>query len=308
LTQVLEAWSAETKFVGAIASASSVARYLKTKRLEGVRRVVDFVDVDSQKWLDYKSASSPPMSWIYGAESRRLLKLEKAICRWADAVTLVSEHEATQLRELTGANNIHTITNGVDLDYFTPATPGAETGCVFVGALDYLPNIDGISWFARTIWPNVRLKHPDARLTIVGRKPARAVLELRAVPGVDVAGQVADVRPYLDNAAVVVAPLRIARGLQNKVLEAFAVGKSVVASPVALAGFGDRPDLPACRAKDSEDWIGMLLELFANPDARRRLGHAARIYAETHHNWSNCLTPFQNLFSMPKPIAIGEGS
>lgn len=305
LSTIIESWCGDTNFVSAISSASSMARYLKTKRLNNARRIVDFVDVDSQKWADYQAASMPPMSWVYAAESRRLRKLEKKICGWANVVTVVSEHEASLLRDLTGARNVHSVTNGVDLNYFCPATPGAESGCVFVGALDYLPNIDGIEWFARIIWPNVRLRNPEARLTIVGRKPTRAVLELRAVPGVDVVGQVPDVRPYLDQAAVVVAPLRIARGLQNKVLEAFATGKPVVASPVALAGFGDHPDLPACRANNSDDWIGILLELFENPDARRRLGVAGRAYAETHHNWSNCLTPFRDLLSLPEPLAVG---
>ena len=308
LTETIRKWTTETDFAGAIASASSVAQYLKTKELESAVRIVDLVDVDSQKWADYAARSAPPLSWIYATESRRLCKLENAICRWANAVTLVSEHEARLLRELTGAANVHTVTNGVDLDYFSPPAPGAESGCVFIGALDYFPNIDGITWFARTVWPNVRQRHPEARLSIVGRNPNRSVLELRAVPGVDVVGQVADIRPYLDRAAVAVAPLRIARGLQNKVLEAMAAGKPVVASPAASAGFGDRPDLPVCQCTEIGEWIATVSELLSNLEVRQRLSRAGRVYAETHHNWSNCLAPFRDLLPTLESVAVGEGS
>jgi sugar transferase (PEP-CTERM/EpsH1 system associated) len=305
MRDVIRSWSAETGFIGAIASASSVAQYLKTRHLDGATRVIDLVDVDSQKWLDYAAATGAPKKWLYSLEGRRLRKLESSICGWADAVTLVSEREAAMVREVTGATNVHAVTNGVDLDYYRP-TPGVhESGCVFVGALDYLPNVGGIRWFAQTIWPNIRLKHAEARLAIVGRKPVAAVKELASIPGVDLIGQVPDVRPYLANAAVAIAPLRIARGLQNKVLEAMSAGKAVVASSPALAGFGSREDLPATVANEPAEWIGAVGRLLDDATERERLGTAGRLYAERHHDWSDCLAPFLKLLRLPSPAIAG---
>lgn len=127
------------------------------------------------------------------------------------------------------------MTNGVELEYFQPRPATTEeTGCVFVGALDYRPNVDAACWFSKEIWPRIRARFPAACLRLVGRQPVPEVRRLAELPGVEVVGQVADVRPYVANAAVVVAPLRIARGLQNKVLEGMAMSKPVVASPQAL--------------------------------------------------------------------------
>jgi sugar transferase (PEP-CTERM/EpsH1 system associated) len=308
LKEIIQSWAAETSFHSAVASASSVAHYLEIPNLARARRVVDLVDVDSQKWRDYAAVSRMPMSWIYGMESRRLRRLERSICNWASAVTLVSERESQLLRENASTPNIYTVTNGVDLEYYEPAAGGSESGCVFVGALDYMPNVEGICWFARSVWPNVRQWRPEARLAIVGRKPVAAVQDLKAIPGVDVIGQVPDVRPYLASSAVVIAPLRIARGLQNKVLEAMAAGKPVVASPAALAGFGDRPDLPAWAASDAAEWVAILTNLLVDPAKRRQLGEAGRVFAETYHNWNSCLEPFSDLLGLRPALADGAAS
>lgn len=298
LTNTIREWAKGTNFVGAIASASSVAQFIHIPELKQAKRIVDVLDVDSQKWLDYAAASSPPKSWLYAIEGRRLRKLERAICGWADAVVLVSENEAAMMAQLAQARNVYAITNGVDLDYYRPKPGNTESGCVFIGALDYFPNMDGIVWFARTIWPNVRAHRPEARLAIVGRKPVPAVRDLSAIPGVDVIGQVPDVRPYLAAASVVIAPLRIARGLQNKVLEAMSYGKAVVASPSALAGFGMKPDLPAHQANEPVDWVESLVQLLGDDALRQNRGEAGRAFAECYHDWNACLSPFCHLLGL----------
>ena len=304
LANKIRDWAKETNFAGAIASASSLAHFIHIPELNRAKRVVDVVDVDSQKWLDYAAASSPPKSWLYATEGRRLRKLERAICGWADAVVLVSENEASMMAQFAKAPNVYSITNGVDLEYYRPTPAISESGCVFVGALDYFPNVDGITWFARTVWPNVRARRPEARLSIVGRKPVPAVRELAAIPGIDVVGQVPDVRPYLAAAAVVIAPLRIARGLQNKVLEAMSFGKAVVASPSALAGFGVRPDLPAHQANEPVDWVESLVQLLGDESLRQNRGDAGRVFAENYHDWNACLSPFRHLLGISNPAAI----
>src|SRR5262249_25758494 len=157
-----------------------------------------------------------------------------------------STGEADLFKSFRDWDSVHAITNGVDLGYFRPAEPApVEDGCAFVGALDYRPNVDAARWFCREVWPEIHRRVPDARFRLVGRQPTPEVKRLAEVPGVEVVGQVPDVRPHVARTAVIVAPLRIARGVQNKVLEAMALGKAVVASPQALKGLGDRPDVPA---------------------------------------------------------------
>lgn len=299
LTKTIRTWATETNFAGAIASSSSVAQFIRIRELEHSKRVVDMVDVDSQKWLDYSRVSSPPKSWLYAIEGRRMRKLERSICGWADAVVLVSENEAAMMAHFAQAGNVYAITNGVDLNYYRPTTSTTESGCVFIGALDYFPNVDGITWFARTVWPNVRVRRPEARLRIVGRRAVPAVRELTAIPGIDVVGQVPDVRPYLAEAAVVVAPLHIARGFQNKVLEAMSFGKPVVATPGALAGFGVRPDLPAHAATEPVEWVESLVQLLGDESLRQNRGEAGRAFAEHYHDWHACLGPFRHLLGLP---------
>ena len=306
LAQIVRAWAGDTRFHGAVASATSVAHYLRLPGLERATKVVDSVDVDSQKWFDYAAMARPPKSWVYRLEGRRLRKREQQICGWADAVTLVSDREAAMMREFVGSPKIVSVTNGVDLHYYSPAPPGPESGCLFVGALNYMPNVDGITWFARTVWPELRHNRPEAVLRIVGRKPVAAVKELASIPGVEMIGAVNDVRPHLAAAAVVIAPLRIARGLQNKVLEAMASGKAIVSSSAALAGFGF-PDLPALAAAEPRDWSEKISYLLTNDGERRRIGLAGRIYAELHHQWSACLEPFGRILRLPAPAPTGDG-
>src|SRR5262249_31571633 len=150
------------------------------------------------------------------------------------AVTLVSEAEADLYRTFCAPGEVHAATNGVDLDYFRPQPrQAAEQACVFVGALDYRPNVDAACWFCGEVWPEVPRRRPRAQVWLVGRRPTAAVQRLGEVPGVCVVGQVPDVRPYVARAALAVVPLRIARGVQNKVLEAMAMARPVVASPQA---------------------------------------------------------------------------
>jgi sugar transferase (PEP-CTERM/EpsH1 system associated) len=302
LVRVLRSWAQETRFHAALASASSVAPYLRLAELAEVPAVVDLVDVDSQKWLDYAAASRGLRSWLYRLEGRRLRRQERAVAGWAHAVTLVSAHEADLYRQLALGSEVHAVTNGVDFEYFQPRQEDPpQEACVFVGSLDYYPNVDGACWFAREVWPAVHARRPEARLRLVGRKPVAEVRRLGELPGIDVVGQVPDVRPFLGDGTVAVAPLRIARGLQNKVLEAMAMARPVVASPQALAGLGQCADLPALRADTPSQWIESLCELLGDPLRCRQLGQAGRRYVEQHHDWERCLEPFFPLLNSHSP-------
>jgi sugar transferase (PEP-CTERM/EpsH1 system associated) len=300
-------WSRETRFLSAIVSASSMVPYLRARETRQIPAVVDLVDVDSQKWLDYAAASRRPMAWLYRIEGRRLGELERAIPTWARAVTLVSEAEAALFRRSGGSGPVHAVTNGVDLEYFHPVTAGVGDGqgCVFVGALDYRPNVEGVVWFCREVWPEILARRPGTRFALVGRKPSAAVRRLAGLPSVDLVGQVLDVRPHLASASVAVMPLRIARGVQNKVLEALAMGKAVVASPEAIEGIRAEPGVHLLAASSPAEWVEAVTRLLDDGDLRRRLGADGRAYVEEAHSWKRCLVPFGTLLGLT-PIDPGS--
>ena len=260
--------------------------------------VVDLVDVDSQKWLDYVATTKPPKKWLYRREGQALRAYERDISSWANAVLLVSDAETALFRKCVPDAPVHTVTNGVNLDYFRPGNELVrDDSCVFVGALDYHPNVDAVCWFVSEVWPRVRELQPRATFQIVGRRPTPEVQALARVPGVEVVGQVPDVRSFVRQAAVVVAPLRIARGLQNKVLEALAMAKPVIASPAALAGLSPTALSPARTACTPGEWADALKQLFLAPAQRAELGAQGRTYVESHYSWSACLEPLQGILN-----------
>ena len=228
----------------ALVFSSAMAPYLFGPRYSSVRRVIDFVDVDSDKWAQYAPTARLPMRWVYGREAVRLLALERRIAAEFDGSLFVSAAEAELFRKLApeSADKVAFAFNGVDTVYFDPAlslaSPYAEgeSPMVFTGAMDYWPNVDAVCWFTEQVLPGIRRAEPKAVFYAVGARPAPAVQRLANLPGVKVTGQVGDIRPYLRYASAVVAPLRIARGIQNKVLEGMAMARPTVVTPAALEG------------------------------------------------------------------------
>jgi sugar transferase (PEP-CTERM/EpsH1 system associated) len=290
---------AEARFDAALVSASGLAPMLRRKPLRDLPAFVDLVDVDSQKWLDFADAAgvSGLMRRVYRFEGHRLRKLERELPGWAAAVAIVSPAEAEVYESFAAAGTATVATNGVDLDYYAPVPADAPTvpACVFVGALDYLPNVDAAVHFARHVWPLVRARVPDAEFHVVGRKPTAEVRALGELPGVVVVGQVPDVRPFVARGAVVVCPMRLSRGLQNKVLEAMAMAKPVVAGPPALAALSAVPGRDLLCAETPAEWADALAGLLNDPARRRELGANARRFVEAHHHWDRCLEPLVNL-------------
>lgn len=292
LMRVIRGWSRETRFDAAVISASSLAPYLRMTELADVPKIVDLVDVDSQKWSDFADAARGPRKWLYRFESHRIRKLECGLPKWTKAVAMVSRAEAALFDSFAGVGAATVAANGVDQDYFSPM-PSRETGlnCAFVGAMDYLPNVDATVWFARDIWPAIHAKFPSAEFRIIGRKPSPEVKRLTEVPGVNLIGQVPDVRPHVADATVVVAPMRLGRGIQNKVLEAMAMGKPVISAPPALAALKAVPGTHLLSASTPDEWVKQVSELFADPTRCNELGAAARRFVEEHHHWETCLEP-----------------
>jgi sugar transferase (PEP-CTERM/EpsH1 system associated) len=272
-----------------------MASYLGRGALREVPAVVDLVDVDSQKWFDYAASGRFPKSCLYRLEGRRLRRLERELTSWTRGVVLTTPAEVALFEEFAGVGTGRVVANGVDLEHFRPAPATTEPTCVFVGALDYRPNVDGVVWFCEEVWPKILQKRSAARLFIVGRSPDRDVKRLAELPGVEVPGMVPDVRPWIQRAAVVVVPLRIARGVQNKILEALAMGRPVVASPVCLGGLGTVAGRDLLSASTTDEWAASLLGLFDDPERCSRLAASGRAFVEENHCWDRCLAPLAEL-------------
>jgi len=253
------------------------------------RFVMDFGDMDSAKFAQYADEGAGPMRWVHRREGEKLFAFERAVAARADLSLFVSEAEAALFRGRTGLANIRALSNGIDVDHFDPAAdfPRLEKGegplLLFTGQMDYPPNADAVAWFAREVLPLI----PGARFAIAGRNPLPAV---RALAGerVTVTGAVADMRSWLAAADVVVAPLKLARGIQNKVLEAMAMARPVVASPAAFEGIEAVPGRDLIVADDAAATAAAVNRLLEAPGA---IGAAARRQMERSYRWDARLAP-----------------
>lgn len=279
--------------------SSQMAQYLPPRPRQKV--IMDFVDMDSAKFAAYARNSKGPTGWMLGREARLLLQHEKAIAARADASLFVSEAEARLFRERTGAERVHVIENGIDTELFDPSATFKRIDAmgrliVFTGQMDYRPNIEGVTWFVETIMPHIRLVHPDARFAIVGRNPTDAVKALVKHPGVMVSGEVADVRGWLAAAAVVVAPLKLARGIQNKVLEGMAMARPVVASAAAAEGIDHGGTI---RVGSTVGEIAEAVnELLSDPRKAAELGASARRQVQERYSWEARLAPLDEVLGL----------
>jgi sugar transferase (PEP-CTERM/EpsH1 system associated) len=289
---------------------------LSTPRAEV--RVVDLVDVDSEKWRAYSDKAGWLMRAIYQREWRRVAALEERIVQECDHSLFVSDAEAAVMRGRVPEyeSKIVGLSNGVDHAFFNPAMPyrtpfvGDAPTFVFTGTMDYPPNVDAVRWFARDILPLIRERIPTARFYIVGNHPVSAVRQLENIDGVVVTGWVADVRPYLAHATAAVAPMRIARGIQNKVLEAMAMGCPVVLTSGALEGIDAEPGLHVLLANDPQTFA--LACLTATGPGGLQLGAAARQRAVACYDWAVRLDPLVELLSRsikrPSELSCGANS
>lgn len=294
-----------------LAFSAAMAQYVR--RREDLHRVVDFVDVDSDKWRQYASSKRWPLSLLYRRESRRLLEYERQIARSFDAATFVSHAEAELFRRLAPETSakVTYFNMGVDANYFSPHAaydcpyPAGTKALVFTGTMDYWANVDAVNWFARTVFPKIQIRSPQAAFYIVGSRPNSTVKQLAALPGVIVTGTVKDVRPFLAHAVLSIAPLRIARGVQSKVLEAMAMEKTVIVSPQALEGISVTPGselFVAHNEHDFSDRIILLLQSGIDAD----IGRAARARILRDYTWGNSLMRIDALLQKQRSLYSPE--
>ncbi|TPG49089.1 TIGR03087 family PEP-CTERM/XrtA system glycosyltransferase [Sphingomonas glacialis] len=279
--------------------SSQMAQYLPARPRQQV--IMDFVDMDSAKFAAYASEGRGPMAWVMRREANLLFQYERAIAGRADASLFVSEAEAELFRERSGAERVQVVENGIDTEMFAPDAPFEQIDAidaliVFTGQMDYRPNIEAVSWFAETIFPQIRVRFPQAQFAIVGRAPSEAVKALARQPGVIVTGEVTDVRGWLAAAAVVVAPLKLARGIQNKVLEAMAMARPVVASRAAAEGIDHADTLRV--GETAGEITDAVIALLDDPAAAAHLGRAGRARVQARYSWNARLAPLDAILGI----------
>lgn len=278
----------------AYAYSSSMGAFLE--RHPRLPRIMHFGELDSDKWRQYAERSGFPMRHVYAREHRTLLEFERRIARSFSAnVVCTPLEKAVFEREIPGATAV-VLRNGVDLAYYAPRWSGREPGrIVFTGVMNYLPNAEGCVWFVREILPLVRRSVPSAAFSIVGSHPTPEVQRLADVPGVEVTGFVDDTRTWLGKASLSVAPLRIARGIQNKVLEAMAMGLPVVGTTCATQGV-EGVDGRDFRVRDEpEAFAREVVDLLTSPERALELGRAARRFVESTYDWEVVFQPLDEL-------------
>ncbi|MBS1791070.1 MAG: TIGR03087 family PEP-CTERM/XrtA system glycosyltransferase [Acidobacteria bacterium] len=304
----------QQEFDAVFVYSSAMAQYIPLSWR--AQTIVDLVDVDSEKWHEYAARTTPPKRWIYEVEGRRMRKHEMEIISGFATSILTTRHEAElldDLDEFTLRARVRIMTNGVDSEYFQPEHSEAIVGkvirlplpnsretpskprLVFTGAMDYYANVEAVNWFATEVFPGIRQQEPLAEFLIVGSNPTSEVKKLGEQPGVIVTGTVEDVRPYLREATVCVAPLRIARGIQNKVLEAMACGKAIVATPEAAKSLRVAHEEQLLLASSPSDFASAVIQLIRDDGLRESLGWRARRFVELEHQWHPLLLNFVEL-------------
>jgi sugar transferase (PEP-CTERM/EpsH1 system associated) len=278
------------------AYCSGMARFAMQAPLDRFPLILDFVDVDSQKWREMAAASQPPKSWIYRREAATLGDFEARTAHQAVTSLVVNQREADIARALAPGASVQVIPNGVELDRLRPVgPPTARPRVVFCGVMSYAPNAEGMTWFVEKVWPLVRAGRADATLAVVGLDPSPAFRSLCGNdPSITVTGRVPDVRDWLWEAAVAIAPLHVARGVQNKALEAIAAGLPIVLTEAVAGGLPHQAAYASRVANTPSQFAGHVLDLLSkSPDERRAMAESADFSTLT---WERTLEPLKAIF------------
>ncbi|WP_418647186.1 TIGR03087 family PEP-CTERM/XrtA system glycosyltransferase [Thauera butanivorans] len=304
LARKVDALLASERFDLIFVHCSSVAQYVE--KVRGIPKILDFGDMDSQKWLEYVNYKSFPLSMGYWLEGTKLVREEKRLARRFDLCTATTRAEWETLESYGTGVSSDWFPNGVDADFFKPDGDGYDPDTIsFIGRMDYYPNQEAMFRFCDEVWPLLRSRRPDMKLLIVGADPIPAVQKLGERAGITVTGSVPDVRPYILRSAAMVAPLNIARGTQNKILEAMAMGVPVVSSRIAAGGVDAVAGEHLLVADSAQEYAEAVASIIEQPAERDRLARAGRERMLSHHAWprsmerldtilDRCLDEFQS--------------
>lgn len=308
--KVIDQWLAETDYDGIVCFSSTMAEYVFRSRLDEhlskPHLIMDFCDVDSDKWRQYAEAARAPLKQIYQREHSRMQQYEKRVHQMFDYSVLVSAQEADLFAaQMESRDKIVVIPNGINADFFSPQNGYDSAGIaqakaptiVFTGAMNYHVNVDGALWFCKEVLPLVKVNNPEVSLKIVGSNPTAAVRQLAGQAGIEVTGFVDDIRPYYAMADIFIAPLRMGRGIQNKVLEAMAMERPVVTTSRANAGIRAKSGQHLLVADSAGGFAVAVNELIKSKQVRRQLGRAARNFVVEHFNWEKTLADFAELLA-----------
>lgn len=277
---------------------SSMAGYVED--IQGIPKILDFVDSDALKWRQYSEKRGAPSAWLYGYEARKLLQYERRLIQTFDHSVFVSSEELSGHKTEGLQDRVSFIQNGIDLDFFKPEPATSDIpGIAFTGAMDYYPNIDGALYFANEIFPEIRKRCAGAQFFIIGSRPVKSIRRLASIPGITVTGTVDDVRPYLSKCCVAAVPLRIAQGIQNKILEALASGLPVVTTPIAAGSMGNTTELPVTLASSPTLFAKHVLDYLHKAPLSSATIKTARDYLSNHYSWHSNLAALNEILSAP---------
>ncbi len=305
MRRAVEKALAQGRFDAMLVMSSALAQYLP--RGAGLRRIIDVVDVDSEKWRQLAARGRAPMRWVHDVEARRVAALERSLPEVAEAVTFVSREERDFYRSRRASEVAgHVVANGVDSRCFSPfpaPAVDAPPRLLFTGALDYEPNVDALEWFVTEVLPSVREGVAAVRLTAVGHRPSRRVRRLAdGHPDMlEVFGSVPAVQPHYEGATLFVAPLRMGRGVKVKVLEAMAMAMPTVGTSIAVEGLTARHGEHLLVADSAADFAASVLTLLGDPPRRARLGRAARRLVEDDYRWETNLAGLEAILAGSAP-------
>jgi sugar transferase (PEP-CTERM/EpsH1 system associated) len=283
-----------------LCSSSAVAKYIyKTNCSDQVQLLMDFMDLDSDKWQQYANKSSFPMRWVYQREAKKLCKYENAIQENFDACFFIADTEVALFKKNNpNANNVLPLGNGLNIQEFYPAkiAPQNENPVfVFTGVMDYKPNVDAVIWFIEKCWQQLISHFPSARLVIAGMNPSLEIKKLSTIKGIEITGYVDDILPYYHQADYFIAPFRLARGVQNKILQAFACGLPVIATPMGAEGINCHDNQEILLANTPDEFINKVLLLDKSTQLRKKISDAALSLIKNEYSWEGKLKPLQDL-------------
>lgn len=310
LQRQLDQLLAAQKVDAIVCTSSSMAEYVF--RSEPLRRagnqrpalVMDFMDLDSDKWRQYQKLKSFPMTLVYGREAKLIARYEQKIHQAFDACLFISQNEV----DLFMQNNpelgrVHVVANGMDTETFRPAAgpkPQQGPNFLFTGVMDYLPNEDAVVWFVEGAWEQVRARYPDAQFFIAGMNPSHKVKALSRFPGIVVTGFVDDIREYFDKAHIFIAPFRLARGVQNKVLQAFGCALPTITTAMGCEGINCKPGEHVLVADTLEQTLAQIDWVMTHPEEAARIGRNAHDLMQREYSWNGKLAALESILSTRK--------
>lgn len=281
--------------------SSSMAQYCDADEFNNAIKVIDFVDIDSDKWRQYAEKKTGIAKWVFHREFIKLAQYEARIANQFQHSLFVSPDEAEMFKSLQPYevhDKIHGLLNGVDIEFFDPQAPMDPEDTpntpyiVFTGAMDYWANVESVVWFAKHCWPTIKKTSPDCLFYIVGGNPSNEVKQLAELEGIVVTGRVHDIRPYIVNARCVVAPMQIARGIQNKVLEAMSLNKAVVCTTMAMEGINAPASETVVITDDANEFSTACVSLLSNENNSMN-----RQWITEHFTWQAILADVNKYFT-----------